>query len=122
MHVYVIQSGVPVEDIKQTVSSFETIKVTFHKLIKHCFQFHDLVDEYIELHFSNALENANLIFLSTFEGNIGNHKDEFNQLSHFPCFYRSFAVKRRIWLPNNLNGYGGSLFSPEQVVQLVRVE
>jgi hypothetical protein len=86
MHVVVIQSSVPVEDIKQVVNSFETMKVTFHKLIMCCLQFHDPVDEYIKLQFSNALEHVGLIFLSTFEGNMGDHKNEISQLSHFPCF------------------------------------
>jgi hypothetical protein len=85
MHVVVTQSSVHVEDIKLVVSNFETMKVTFHKLIMCCLQFHDPVDEYIKLHFSNALEHAGLIFLSTFEGNMGNHKNEISQLSRFPC-------------------------------------
>jgi hypothetical protein len=95
MHVFFIQSSVPVEDITHTISIFETVKVTFHKLIRHYFQFHDPVDEYIELHFSNALEHANLIFLSTSKGNIGDHKDEFIQLSHFPCFLWIICSKEK---------------------------
>jgi hypothetical protein len=85
MHVVVIQSSVPVEDINPVVSRFETVKVTFHKLIMHCLQFHDPVDDYIKLHFSNALEHEGLIFLSAFEGNICDHKNEISQFSCFPC-------------------------------------
>jgi hypothetical protein len=112
MPVYVIQSGVPVEDIKQTVSGYDTMKVTFHKLIMCCLQFHDPVDEYIELYFSNSLEHAGLIFLAAFESNMGDHKNEISQLPHSPFFYGSLAVKRRIRLSNSLNGSGGSLPSP----------
>jgi hypothetical protein len=79
----VIQTSVPVEDIKQTVSSFETMKVTFHKLIRHCFQFHDPVNEYIELHFSNALEHADLIFLSACLGEYGFLDEFLSLLLHF---------------------------------------
>jgi hypothetical protein len=93
MHVSVIQSGVPVEDIKQTVSGYDTMKVTFHKLIMCCLQFHDPVDEYIELYFSNSLEHAGLIFLAAFESNMGDHKNEISQLPHSPFFYGSLAVK-----------------------------
>jgi hypothetical protein len=77
---------VPVGDIKQAGSNYEKVKVTFHKLIMCCLQFHDPINEYIKLHFSNALEHACWIFLSTFEGNMGDHKNEISQLSHFPCF------------------------------------
>jgi hypothetical protein len=76
MSVVVIQSSVSIEDIKQVVSSFETVKLTFLKLIMCFLQFHDPVDEYIKLNFSNSLEHAGLIFLSAFEGNMGNHKNE----------------------------------------------
>jgi hypothetical protein len=62
------------------------MKVTFHKLIICCLQFHDPVDEYIELYFSNALEHAGLIFLAAFESNMGDHKNEISQLPHSPCF------------------------------------
>jgi hypothetical protein len=62
MYVVVFQSSVHVGDIRQAISSFETVKGAFHKLIMHCLQFHDPVDEYIKLHFSNALEHAGLIF------------------------------------------------------------
>jgi hypothetical protein len=79
----VIQTSVPIEDIKQTVSSFETMKVTFHKLIRHCFQFHDPVNEYIELHFSNALEHADLIFLSACLGEYGFLDEFLSLLLHF---------------------------------------
>jgi hypothetical protein len=65
MPVVVFQSSVPIGDIKQAVSNFEKVKVTFHKLIMHCLQFHDPINEYIKLHFSNALEHACLIFLSS---------------------------------------------------------
>jgi hypothetical protein len=75
MPVAIIQSSVPVEDIKPAINKFETMKVTFHKLIMHCLQFHDPVDEYIKLHFSNALEHVGLIFLLKFEGNMGDHKN-----------------------------------------------
>jgi hypothetical protein len=85
MLVAINQSSVPVEDINPVVRSFETMKVTFHKLIMCCLQFHDPVDEYIKLHFSNDLEHVGLIFLSAFEGNMGDHKNEISQLSHFPC-------------------------------------
>jgi hypothetical protein len=85
MPVAVIQSSVPMEDIKTTINNFETMKANFHKLIMRCLQFHDPVDEYTKLHFSNALDHAGLIFLSTFEGNMGDHKNEISQLSHFPC-------------------------------------
>jgi hypothetical protein len=43
------------------------------------------VNEYIKLHFSNAFKHAGLIFLSTFEGNMGDHKNGISQLSRFPC-------------------------------------
>ena len=86
MPVSVIQSGVLVEDIKQTVSSYDTMKVTFHKLIMCCLQFHDPIDEYIELYFSNSLEHACLIFLASFESNMGDHKNEISKLPHSPCF------------------------------------
>jgi hypothetical protein len=66
MPVAVFQSSVPIGDIKQAVSSFEKVEVTFHNLIMRCLQFHDPIDEYIKLHFSNALEHAGLIFLSAF--------------------------------------------------------
>jgi hypothetical protein len=36
MPMVVIQSSVPVEDIKPVVSDFETMKVTFHNLIMGC--------------------------------------------------------------------------------------
>jgi hypothetical protein len=75
MLVVVIQSSVPIEDIKSNVIIFEIVKVTFHTLIMHFLHFHEPVDEYIKLHFSNALEHAGLIFLSTFEGNMDDHKN-----------------------------------------------
>jgi hypothetical protein len=81
--VSVIQTSVPVEDIKQTVSNFETMKVTFHKLIRHCFQFHDPVNEYIELHFSNSLEHVELIFLSACPGEYGFLNEFLSLLLHF---------------------------------------
>ena len=105
MPMVVIQSSVLIEDIKQAVNSFEIVKVTFHKLIMCCLQFHDPVDEYIKLHFSNALEHAVLIFLSTFEGNMGDHKNEIIHLSHFPCFLwiicsevKDSMIKQLEWL------------------------
>jgi hypothetical protein len=36
----------------------------------------------------------------------------------FLASYGSFAVKRRIMLPNCLSGYGGSLFSLEKIVKV----
>jgi hypothetical protein len=85
MPVAVFQSSVPIGDIKQVASNFEKVEVTLHKLIMRCLQFHDPVYEYIKLHFSNALEHTGLIFLSAFEGNMGDHKNEIIQLSRFPC-------------------------------------
>jgi hypothetical protein len=71
----VIQLGVLVEHIKQTFNGYDIMKVTFHKLIMYCLQFHDPIDEYIELYFSNALEHAGLIFLVAFERNMGDNKN-----------------------------------------------
>jgi hypothetical protein len=85
MPVDVFQSSVHVGDIKKAIKNFEKVKVTFHKLIMHYLQFPDPVNEYIKLHFSNALEHVDLIFLSTFEGNVGDYKNEISQLSCFPC-------------------------------------
>jgi hypothetical protein len=76
MPMAVIQSSVPIEEIKPVVNNFETVKVTFHKLIMCYLKFHDPVDEYIKSHFSNALEHACLIFLLAIEGNMGDHKNE----------------------------------------------
>ena len=105
MPVVVIQSSVLVEDIKPAASNFEIVKVAFHKLIMCCLQFHDPVDEYIKLHFSNALEHAGLIFLSSFEGNMGDHKNEISQLSCFPCLLwiicsevKDSVIKQFEWL------------------------
>ena len=74
---------IPMLDIKQTVSNFETMKVTFHKLIRHCFQFHDHINEYTELHFSNSLEHAELIFLSACSGEYGCLDEFLSLLLHF---------------------------------------
>jgi hypothetical protein len=43
-----------------------------------CHQFHDLVNEYMELHFSNALEPMDFIILSSLRGNIGDPKNVFS--------------------------------------------
>ena len=105
MLMVVFQSSVPIGDIKQAVNNFEKVKVTFHKLIMRCLQFHDPVNEYIKLHFSNSLEHVGLIFLSTFEGNMGDHKNEISQLSQFPCFLwiicgevKDSVIKQFEWL------------------------
>ena len=83
MPVSIIQSSIPTEDITQIVNKFETVKVTFHKLIRHCFQFHDPLNEYIELHFSNTLEHAKLIFLSACPGEYGFLNEFLSLLLHF---------------------------------------
>jgi hypothetical protein len=105
MHVVVFQSSVHVRDTKQAVTNFQEVKVTFHKLIMCCLQFHDPLNEYIKLHFSNALEHGGLIFLSTFEGNMGDHNDEISELPHFPCFFwitcsevKDSIIKQFEWL------------------------
>ena len=105
MPVAIFQSSVPIEDNQQSGNSFETMKVTFHKLIMRCLQFHDPVDEYIKLHFSNALEHAELNILSSFEDNMGDHKNEISQLSHFPCLLwiicseaKDSVIKQFEWL------------------------
>jgi hypothetical protein len=105
MPLSVIQSHVLAEDIKQPVGNFEAEKVTFYQLSMPCHQFHDPVNEYMELHFSNALEPANFIILSAFGGNIGDPKNVFSQLSHFSCFLwiicseeKNYVTKQFEWL------------------------
>jgi hypothetical protein len=81
-----IQSHVLAKNIKQPMGNFEAEKVTFYQSSMPFHQFHDHVNEYMELHFSNALEPANFIILLAFGGYIGDPKDVFIHSSHFSFF------------------------------------
>jgi hypothetical protein len=80
----VLYPPVHAKNIKQHVSNDEIKEVKFYQFSMPCQHFHDPVNEYMELHFSNALEPANFIIFSAFGGYIGDTKNVF---SHFSNFY-----------------------------------
>jgi hypothetical protein len=69
---------VHVDNIKQHVRNDEIKEVTFYLFSMPCQQFHDPVNGYMELHFSNALDPANFIILSAVGGYIGDPKNVFS--------------------------------------------
>jgi hypothetical protein len=106
----ILYPPVHAENIKQHVRNDEINEVTFYQFSMPYYKFYDPVRLYMELNFPKSLEPAKLFILSSFGAVLSVFQNMFSFCCHTSLtFYGSFAVKRRIMLPNCLGGYGGSL-------------